>query len=98
MTDQFEPVRIIRRVQSDEITPSGGAEHVAVSFEEPVQPPLRCLGELRILRGDATSRHGEEDRFYQASTSELSPWFRKAAEGNQLFTAQALRGGQALRY
>jgi len=64
LTDSSSIVRIIQRVQPDEIYNLAAQSHVAVSFEEPEYTAnADGLGTLRILEA--------KTRFYQASTSEL---------------------------
>ena len=72
MTDSSSLIRIMQRVQPDEIYNLAAQSHVAVSFEEPEYTanadalgPLRLLEAIRILGLENSSR------FYQASTSEL---------------------------
>jgi GDPmannose 4,6-dehydratase len=72
MTDSSSLIRIIAKVQPDEIYNLAAQSHVAVSFEEPEYTansdalgPLRVLEAIRILGLD------QKTRFYQASTSEL---------------------------
>ncbi|MBC8724705.1 GDPmannose 4,6-dehydratase [Paraburkholderia sp. MM5496-R1] len=72
LTDSSSILRIIQRVQPDEIYNLAAQSHVAVSFEEPEYTAnadglgaLRMLEAVRILGLEKTAR------FYQASTSEL---------------------------
>jgi len=72
LTDSTNIVRIIQKVQPDEIYNLGAQSHVKVSFEMPeYTSDVDALGTLRIL--EAVRLLGMEDRvrIYQASTSEL---------------------------
>ena len=72
LTDSTNLVRIIQKVQPDEIYNLGAQSHVKVSFEMPeYTADVDAVGTLRIL--EAVRLLGMEDRvrIYQASTSEL---------------------------
>ena len=72
LSDSMSMVRIIQKIQPDEIYNLGAQSHVAVSFESPEYTADTVgLGALRIL--DAIRILGLENktRYYQASTSEL---------------------------
>jgi GDPmannose 4,6-dehydratase len=72
LTDSTNLVRIIQKVQPDEIYNLGAQSHVKVSFEIPeYTADVDAVGTLRIL--EAVRLLGMEDRvrIYQASTSEL---------------------------
>jgi GDPmannose 4,6-dehydratase len=72
LTDSTNIVRVIQKVQPDEIYNLGAQSHVKVSFEVPeYTADVDALGTLRIL--EAVRLLGMEDRvrIYQASTSEL---------------------------
>ena len=72
LTDSTNLVRVIQKVQPDEIYNLGAQSHVKVSFEMPeYTADVDALGTLRIL--EAVRLLGMEDRvrIYQASTSEL---------------------------
>ena len=72
LTDSTNLVRVIQKVQPDEIYNLGAQSHVKVSFEMPEYTgQTDALGTLRIL--EAVRLLGMEDkvRIYQASTSEL---------------------------
>lgn len=72
LTDSTNLVRIIQKVQPDEIYNLGAQSHVKVSFEMPEYTgQTDALGTLRIL--EAVRLLGMEDktRIYQASTSEM---------------------------
>ncbi|QJD72158.1 GDP-mannose 4,6-dehydratase [Marinobacterium sp. LSUCC0821] len=72
MTDSLSLVRIIQKVQPDEIYNLAAQSHVAVSFEEPEYTANSdALGALRILEAIRTLGLEKKTRFYQASTSEL---------------------------
>ena len=72
MTDATNLIRLVQRIQPDEIYNLAAQSHVQVSFETPEYTanadalgPLRLLEAMRILGLEKTTR------FYQASTSEL---------------------------
>jgi len=72
LTDSTNIVRVIQKVQPDEIYNLGAQSHVKVSFEIPeYTADVDAIGTLRIL--EAVRLLGMEDRvkIYQASTSEL---------------------------
>jgi len=72
LTDSTNIVRVIQKVQPDEIYNLGAQSHVKVSFEVPeYTADVDGMGALRIL--EAVRLLGMEDRvrIYQASTSEL---------------------------
>ncbi len=65
-------MRIIQKVQPDEIYNLAAQSHVAVSFEEPEYTANSdALGALRILEAIRILGLEKKTRFYQASTSEL---------------------------
>jgi len=72
LTDSTNIVRVIQKVQPDEIYNLGAQSHVKVSFEMPEYTgQTDALGTLRVL--EAVRLLGMENnvRIYQASTSEL---------------------------
>ena len=72
LTDSTNIVRVIQKVQPDEIYSRGAQSHVKVSFEMPeYTADVDGVGTLRVL--EAVRLLGMEDkvRIYQASTSEL---------------------------
>jgi len=72
LTDSTNLVRVIQKVQPDEIYNLGAQSHVKVSFEMPeYTADVDGVGTLRVL--EAVRILGMEDRvrIYQASTSEL---------------------------
>lgn len=72
MTDSSSLVRIIQKVQPDEIYNLAAQSHVAVSFEEPEYTANSdALGALRVLEAIRILGLEKKTRFYQASTSEL---------------------------
>jgi GDPmannose 4,6-dehydratase len=72
MTDSSSLVKIIQKVQPDEIYNLAAQSHVAVSFEEPEYTANSdALGALRILEAIRILGLEKKSRFYQASTSEL---------------------------
>jgi len=72
LTDSTSLVRIIQKVQPDEIYNLAAQSHVAVSFEEPEYTAnADGIGALRILEAMRILGLEQKTRFYQASTSEL---------------------------
>ncbi|MDO9631631.1 MAG: GDP-mannose 4,6-dehydratase [Humidesulfovibrio sp.] len=72
MTDSMSLLRIIQKVQPDEIYNLAAQSHVAVSFEEPEYTANSdALGALRVLEAIRILGLEKKSRFYQASTSEL---------------------------
>jgi GDPmannose 4,6-dehydratase len=72
MTDSSSLLRIIQKVQPDEIYNLAAQSHVAVSFEEPEYTANSdALGALRVLEAIRSLEMEKKTRFYQASTSEL---------------------------
>ncbi|HXH73862.1 MAG TPA: GDP-mannose 4,6-dehydratase [Bacteriovoracaceae bacterium] len=72
MTDSSSLVRIIQKVQPDEVYNLAAQSHVAVSFEEPEYTANSDgLGALRILEAIRILGLEKKSKFYQASTSEL---------------------------
>jgi GDPmannose 4,6-dehydratase len=65
-------VRIIQKIQPDEIYNLGAQSHVAVSFETPEYTADTVgLGALRILEAIRISGLEKKTKYYQASSSEL---------------------------
>jgi GDPmannose 4,6-dehydratase len=72
LTDSTSLVRIIQKVQPDEIYNLAAQSHVAVSFEEPEYTAnVDGIGALRILEAIRILGLTKKTRFYQASSSEL---------------------------
>ena len=72
MTDSSSLIRIIQKVQPDEIYNLAAQSHVAVSFEEPVYTAdSDAVGTLRVLEAIRILGLEKKTKFYQASTSEL---------------------------
>jgi GDPmannose 4,6-dehydratase len=72
MTDSSALIRIVQKVQPDEIYNLAAQSHVAVSFEEPEYTANSdALGVLRLLEAIRILGLEKKTRFYQASTSEL---------------------------
>ena len=72
LTDSTSLVRIVQRVQPDEIYNLAAQSHVAVSFEEPEYTAnADGIGALRLLEAIRILGLQKKTRFYQASTSEL---------------------------
>ena len=81
LTDPMSLVRIIQKIQPDEIYNLGAQSHVAVSFEIPeYTTDTNALGALRILDAIRISGLDKKTRYYQASSSEL---FGKAQDSPQ---------------
>ena len=72
VTDSTNLIRIVQKVQPDEIYNLAAQSHVAVSFEEPEYTAnADGLGALRLLEAVRILGMEKKTRFYQASTSEL---------------------------
>ena len=72
MTDSSALLRIVQKVQPDEIYNLAAQSHVQVSFEEPEYTANSdALGVLRLLEAVRSLNLTDKTRFYQASTSEL---------------------------
>ena len=72
MTDSSSLIRIIQKVQPDELYNLAAQSHVQVSFEEPeYTADSDALGTLRLLEAIRILGLTQKTRFYQASTSEL---------------------------
>jgi len=72
LTDSSNLVRIINKVQPDEIYNLGAQSHVQVSFEVPeYTADVDGLGTLRLLEAIRLLGMEKRVKFYQASTSEL---------------------------
>lgn len=72
MTDSSSLVRIVQKVQPDEVYNLAAQSHVQVSFEEPEYTANSdALGVLRLLEAIRILGLEAKTRFYQASTSEL---------------------------
>jgi GDPmannose 4,6-dehydratase len=72
LSDSMSMVRIIKKIQPDEIYNLGAQSHVAVSFETPEYTADTVgLGALRILEAIRILGLEKKTRYYQASTSEL---------------------------
>ncbi|MBM9538362.1 GDP-mannose 4,6-dehydratase [Desulfobulbus alkaliphilus] len=72
LTDATSLIRIVQKVQPDEVYNLAAQSHVAVSFEEPEYTANSdALGTLRILEAIRILNLTAKTRFYQASTSEL---------------------------
>ena len=72
LTDSTNIIRILQKVQPDEIYNLGAQSHVSVSFETP-EYTANCdgLGTLRILEAIRILNLSKKTKLYQASTSEL---------------------------
>ncbi|RTL33101.1 MAG: GDP-mannose 4,6-dehydratase [Burkholderiales bacterium] len=72
LTDSTSLVRIVQKVQPDEIYNLAAQSHVGVSFEEPEYTAnADGVGALRLLEAIRILGLEKKTRFYQASTSEL---------------------------
>lgn len=72
MTDSSSLLRVMQKVQPDEVYNLAAQSHVQVSFEEPeYTADSDALGVLRLLEAIVTLGLQHKTRFYQASTSEL---------------------------
>lgn len=81
MTDSMSLIRIIQKVQPDEIYNLAAQSHVAVSFEEPEYTANSdALGALRLLEAVRILGMEQKTRYYQASTSELFGMVRETPQ------------------
>jgi GDPmannose 4,6-dehydratase len=72
LTDSSNLVRLIQKIQPDEIYNLAAMSHVAVSFESPeYTADVDAIGPLRMLEAIRILGLEKKTRFYQASTSEL---------------------------
>ncbi len=72
LTDSTNIIRIVQKVQPDEIYNLGAQSHVQVSFETPEYTANSdALGTLRLLEAIRILGLEKKTRFYQASTSEM---------------------------
>ena len=72
LTDSTSLLRVMQRVQPDEVYNLAAQSHVAVSFEEPEYTgDTDALGTLRLLEAIRILGMESQCRFYQASSSEL---------------------------
>jgi len=72
LTDSSNLIRIIQKVQPDEIYNLGAQSHVQVSFETPEYTANSdALGTIRLLEAIRTLKLEDKVKFYQASTSEM---------------------------
>jgi GDPmannose 4,6-dehydratase len=72
LTDSTSLVRIVQKVQPDEVYNLAAQSHVGVSFEEPEYTAnADGIGTLRLLEAIRILGLEKKTRFYQASTSEL---------------------------
>jgi GDPmannose 4,6-dehydratase len=72
LTDSSNLVRLIQKIQPDEIYNLAAMSHVAVSFESPeYTADVNAVGPLRILEAIRILGLERKTRFYQASTSEM---------------------------
>jgi GDPmannose 4,6-dehydratase len=72
MTDSTSLLRVMQKVQPDEVYNLAAQSHVQVSFEEPEYTAnADALGALRLLEAIRILDLTKKTRFYQASTSEL---------------------------
>ena len=72
LTDSTNLIRVIQKIQPDEIYNLAAQSHVGVSFESP-EYTANCdaLGVLRILEAIRILGLAKKTKLYQASTSEL---------------------------
>ncbi len=84
LTDATNLIRIINKVQPDEIYNLGAQSHVKVSFEAPeYTADTDALGTLRLLEAIRMLGLEGKTRFYQASSSELFGKVREIPQTEQ---------------
>lgn len=72
LSDSSNLIRLIQKIQPDEVYNLGAQSHVQVSFEVPeYTADVDGIGTLRLLEAIRTCGLEKKARFYQASTSEL---------------------------
>ena len=72
LTDSLSVLKIIKKINPDEIYNLGAQSHVGVSFEVPEYTAnVDAIGTLRILDSIKTLGIGNKVKFYQAGTSEM---------------------------
>jgi len=72
LTDATNIIRLVQKIQPDEIYNLGAQSHVKVSFESPEYTANSdALGTLRILEAIKLLGLKDKTKFYQASTSEM---------------------------
>lgn len=72
LTDSTNIIRLVQKIQPDEIYNLGAQSHVQVSFEVPeYTADVDALGTLRVLEAVRLLGLEKKTRIYQASTSEL---------------------------
>ena len=72
LTDSTNLIRLIQKIQPDEIYNLGAQSHVKVSFETPEYTANSdAMGTLRILEAIRILKMEDTVKFYQASTSEM---------------------------
>ena len=72
LTDSLSVLKIIKKINPDEIYNLGAQSHVGVSFEVPEYTAnVDALGTLRILDSILTLKIKDRVKFYQAGTSEM---------------------------
>ncbi|MDR3362067.1 MAG: GDP-mannose 4,6-dehydratase [Desulfovibrio sp.] len=72
LTDSTNIIRLVQKIQPDEIYNLGAQSHVQVSFEAPeYTADVDALGTLRVLEAVRLLGLERKTRVYQASTSEL---------------------------
>ncbi len=72
LTDSTNIIRLVQKIQPDEIYNLGAQSHVQVSFESPeYTADVDALGTLRVLEAVRLLGLEKKTRVYQASTSEL---------------------------
>ena len=81
LTDSTNIIKIIQKVQPDEIYNLAAQSHVAVSFESP-EYTANCdaLGTLRVLEAVRMLNLAKKTKIYQASTSELYGLVRESPQ------------------
>lgn len=72
LTDSLSLVKILKKIEPDEIYNLAAQSHVQMSFEVPeYTSDVDALGVLRLLEAIRTNGLEKKCKFYQASTSEL---------------------------
>jgi GDPmannose 4,6-dehydratase len=81
LTDTSSLMRLVKKIQPDEIYNLAAQSHVAVSFEQPeYTADADALGPLRLLEAIHILGLADKTRFYQASSSELYGMVRETPQ------------------
>ena len=84
LTDASSLIRVVQKVQPDEVYNLGAQSHVKVSFDSPeYTAEVDAVGVLRMLEAIRILGQEKQVRFYQASTSELYGLVREVPQSEK---------------